>query len=153
MRSYGVELAGNKPRIFVLAFGLFFFLPPWGVFSRWCLTRALISTNKAGITAFDVRIIAIRLVDEWTCTSNTSWSKRFLFYLFLFFPIPVSIFALLFSLPPSRNSDPGSHRRLFIPRYPLRFVPYIFIAIIFQLFLPSSTRVELCLPTLGALSN
>ena len=34
------------------------------------------------------------------------------------------IFALLLSLPPSRNSDPGSHSRLFSPPYPLRFVPY-----------------------------
>ena len=39
------------------------------------------------------------------------------------------------------------------PPSPLRFVPSIFIARRFQLFLPSSTRVELCLPTLGALSS
>ena len=59
------------------------------------------------------------------------------------------------SLPPrlSRNSDPGSHSRLFSPHSPLRFVPCISIARRFQLFLPSSTRVELCLPTLGALSS
>ena len=31
------------------------------------------------------------------------------------FSIPFTIFALLFSLPPSRNSDPGSHGRLFSP--------------------------------------
>ena len=54
------------------------------------------------------------------------------------------IFALLLSLPPSRNSDPGSHSRLFSPPYPLRFVPCNFIGRRFQLFLPSSTRVELC---------
>ena len=36
------------------------------------------------------------------------------FFLF-FFPIPFIVFALLLSLPPSRNSDPGSHRRLFSP--------------------------------------
>ena len=42
-----------------------------------------------------------------------------------------------------------------LPPYPLRFVPCIFIARRFQLFLPSSTRVELCLltHTLGALSS
>ena len=57
------------------------------------------------------------------------------------------------SLPPSRNSDPGSHSRLFCPPPPLRFVPCIFIARRFQLFIPSSTHVELCLPTLGALSS
>ena len=38
-----------------------------------------------------------------------------LFYFFPFFSIPFIIFALLFSLPPSRNSDQGSHSRLFPP--------------------------------------
>ena len=32
-----------------------------------------------------------------------------------FFFIPFIMFALLFSLPPSRNSDPGSYSRLFSP--------------------------------------
>ena len=32
-----------------------------------------------------------------------------------FFPIPFIIFALLVLLPPSRNSDPGSHSRFFSP--------------------------------------
>ena len=31
------------------------------------------------------------------------------------FPIPLIILALLSSLPPGRNSDPGSHTRLFSP--------------------------------------
>ena len=35
--------------------------------------------------------------------------------IFFFFSIPFIIFALLFSLAPSRNSDPGSHSRLFSP--------------------------------------
>ena len=39
------------------------------------------------------------------------------------------------------------------PPSPLRFVPCIFIAGRFQIFLPSSTRVELFLPTLHALSS
>ena len=34
-------------------------------------------------------------------------------HLFFFFLIAFAIFALLFSLPPSRISDPGSHSRLF----------------------------------------
>ena len=38
------------------------------------------------------------------------------------------------------------------PPSPLRFVLCISVARRFQLFLPSSTRVELCLPTLEALS-
>ena len=36
-----------------------------------------------------------------------------------------------------------------LPPSPLRFVLCIFITMRFQLFLPSSTRVELCLPTLS----
>ena len=39
------------------------------------------------------------------------------------------------------------------PPSPLRFAPCTFIAIIFQPFLPSLTRVELCLPKLGVLSK
>ena len=37
------------------------------------------------------------------------------FFFFFFFPMPFIMFALLFSLPPSRSSDPGSHSRLFPP--------------------------------------
>ena len=57
----------------------------------------------------------------------------------------------LYSLPPSRNSDPGSHSRLFSPPTHYGSCLAFVIATRFQLFLPSSTRVELCLPTLGAL--
>ena len=34
-------------------------------------------------------------------------------YIYLFFSIPFVVFALLFSLPPSRNSELGSQSRLF----------------------------------------
>ena len=59
-----------------------------------------------------------------------------------------AVFAFLLSLPPSRQIRgriAGSS-----PPSALWFVPCIFIARRFQLFLPSSTRVELRLPTLGA---
>ena len=46
----------------------------------------------------------------WRCRLE-SWTYFILFY----FSIPLITFALLFSLPPSRNSDPGSHSRLFSP--------------------------------------
>ena len=36
-------------------------------------------------------------------------------FLLFFFPIPFVISALLFSFPPGRNADPGSHSRLFSP--------------------------------------
>ena len=51
------------------------------------------------------------------------------------------------ALPPSSNSDPGSHSG---PSFPLPTTvrAFIFIARRIQHFLPSSTRVELYLPTL-----
>ena len=57
------------------------------------------------------------------------------------------------ALPPTSNSDPGSHsgRSSSLPTSARAF---IFIARRIQHFLPSSTRVELYLPTLlGALSS
>ena len=62
-----------------------------------------------------------------------------------------TIFVLLFCLPPSRNSDPGSHSRLFSP--PPHYGSCLAFLSREELFLPSSTRVELCLPTLGTLSS
>ena len=74
---------------------------------------------------------------------------------FSFFSIPFisSIFALLFYLPPSHNSAPGSHSRLLCPPTHYGSCLAFHIARRFQLFLPSSPRVELCLPTLGAFSS
>ena len=90
---------------------------------------------------------------------------RGVFYLFIFNSIPFILFGLLFVslLHPSRNSDRGSHSTLLAPckvslvasvtpPSPLPFVPCIFIARRFQL-LPSSTRVELCLPTPNSFSQ
>ena len=54
---------------------------------------------------------------------------------------------IFFSLPPTRNSDPGSHCRLFSPP-PATARAFIFIARRFLRFLSSSTRIELCLHTL-----
>ena len=76
-------------------------------------------------------------------------------FLFSFFPIPFVLFALLFSLPPSRNSDPGPHVWQARPPPLLPTTAralHFFFARRFELFLPSSTRVELRLPTLGPLS-
>ena len=66
------------------------------------------------------------------------------FLFFYFFSIPFIIFAhLLLSLLPTRNSDPGSHSRLFSP-LPATVRAFFFIARRFQPFLPSSTRIESC---------
>ena len=73
--------------------------------------------------------------------------------LYAFFSlIPFISVALLFSIPPSRTQILGNIEGS-SPAYPLRFVPSIFVATRFQLFLPSSTRVELCVPTLVCIPN
>ena len=64
-----------------------------------------------------------------------------LFFVLLFLLIPFVIFAHLLSLLPTRNSDPGSHSRLFYS-LPATVRAFIFIARRFQPFLPSSTRIE-----------
>ena len=72
---------------------------------------------------------------------------------FSFLSIP-SFFCwpFLFSFPPSRNSDPGSHSWLFSP-FPTTVRALHFYREKISA-LPSSTRrVELCSPTLGALSS
>ena len=57
------------------------------------------------------------------------------------------------ALPPSSNSDPGSHSGP-TSSLPTLARAFIFIARRSQYFLPSSTRVEVYLPTLlGALSS
>ena len=76
--------------------------------------------------------------------------RVFPFFFFYFRPIHYPRSAL--ALPsPSSNPDPGSHSGASSPS-PLRYASSFFIARVVQHFLPSSTRVELCLPTLlGAL--
>ena len=64
-------------------------------------------------------------------------------YFISFFSIPFIIFALLFPLPPSRNLDPGSRSMLFSAPTHYGSCLAFFFARRFQLFLPSSTRVEL----------
>ena len=65
----------------------------------------------------------------------------------LFFPIPFIAFTLRpsFSLPLLVATQIRGHLAGSSPPSPPRFVPCIFITRIFQLFLPSSTCVELCM--------
>ena len=59
----------------------------------------------------------------------------------IFLKKPSSIFSFLFSLPPRRNSDPGSNSRFFSSSL-LRFAPCNLSRKYFALFLPSSTCVD-----------
>ena len=59
-------------------------------------------------------------------------------------------------LPPSRNSDPGSHSRLFFPPTSTHYgscLAFLSRGDFSSHFLPSSTRIELCLPRLYRLSQ
>ena len=76
---------------------------------------------------------------------STRPGRRRLVYFSSLFSIPFIIFALLF-LSPSYTvvTQIRGHIAGSSPPLPLRFVPCIFIARRSQLFVPSSTRVELC---------
>ena len=96
-----------------------------------------------------VSLFALRRPRDFTL--HTHPEGKHCIYIFFFYPIYYPRTALL-ALPPSSNSDPGSHSG---PSYPLLNTvrAFSFIVRMFQ-HLPSSTRVELYLPTLlGALSN
>ena len=84
----------------------------------------------------------------------SSLKELFFFFHPIYYHRTTSTTTLL-ALPPNSNSDPGSHIGLPSPPSPLRYNnASIFIASRFRHFLPSSTRVELYLPTLlGALSS
>ena len=92
----------------------------------------------------------------WVATASVyvsvfAWrgGKRTVFC--LFFSIPFIIFALLFSLPPSRNSDPESHSRLFPPTHCGSCLAF-FSREDFSSSLGDSRRIVLA-HTLGALNN
>ena len=61
-------------------------------------------------------------------------------YIYLFFSIPFVVFALLFSLPPSRNSELGSHSRLF--SFPTTVRALHFLSDETSAVLPLPTRVD-----------
>ena len=72
---------------------------------------------------------------------------------YTYFLLPIYDPCTTLVLPPSRNSDPGSHRGPFSP-LPTTVQPSILPREEPSIFLPSSTRVECYLPTLlGALSS
>ena len=73
------------------------------------------------------------------------WSSVLLFVSLTITLVSFNIFALLFSLPPSRISDPASQAGSASP-FPLGHAPSFLSRERVQHFLPSSTRVELCLP-------
>ena len=76
------------------------------------------------------------------------YSEVFIYFFHPFYYLRPSILSPSYS----RSSDPGSHSRVYPPPHYGSCLAF-FIARRFQLFLPSSTRAELCLPTLGALSS
>ena len=83
-----------------------------------------VTTANTINVAFGIRVLLCAAAAVFSkMTRYISFSFPFLikhvwyysYDVFTFFSIPFIIFALLFSLPPSRNSDPGSHSRPFPP--------------------------------------
>ena len=93
-------------------------------------------------------LLEFRHTDTWPCDNSFRASviaSQTVF--FFFFLIPFIIFAHLLSLLPTRNSDPGSQSRHF--PLPSRYgTCFHFYREKIQPFLPSSTRIVWCLPTL-----
>ena len=94
----------------------------------------------------DCSWVQVRIV----CSLDRSYDHiqmKFTFFLLSCYPIfyPIYYPRGTLALPPSSNSDPGSHSG---PSFPLPTTvrAFIFIAKIIQRFLSSSTRVEFCVP-------
>ena len=72
------------------------------------------SPPKNGFLRKCVGLIRSPKTKKKCCATQNGLPVAFLFFVFCF-SIPFTISTLLFPLPPSRNSDPGSHSRLFSP--------------------------------------
>ena len=133
----------------------------WAGDARYC---------KGVAPTFFLRLLVIRLCGALcsTTTENMNpvkklkskldeqmpWPREVSFFFpFSFAVHPIYYLHLYFSLSFLVVAQIRGHIAGSSPPFPLRFVPCIFIARTFQLFLLSSTRVELCLPTLGTLSS
>ena len=101
---------------------------------------------KLPVVSFRVLVLGIEVVSIYNINSVC------VFFLFFFSSHLSSSPFFSLSFLRSRNSDPESHSRLFPPTHYGSCLAFFF-ARRFQLFFPSSTRVELFLPTLGALSS
>ena len=71
----------------------------------------------------------------------------------IYISIPFTIFALLFSLPPSRNSDPESNSRLFSPPTHYGSCLAFFSREDFSSFFPRRLASNCAYHTLGAVSS
>ena len=81
------------------------------------------STNVEAVTAATDTLATVCVRNSWLHHQSRI---DVLALALLFRSIPFIVFVLLFSLPPSRNPDPGSHSRLFSTPNPPRFAPCIF---------------------------
>ena len=115
---------------------------PVAIAARYVPVRVIGEVSSINMTSI-IRSAVLRII-------RSGLLRNTLFFSFFF--IPLIIYALHFSLPPSRNSDPESYSSLFFP-LPTTVRAFHFMARRLPPLLPSSTRVELCLPTLGALSS
>ena len=141
-----------------------FSIPTARRFHRMLLTHALalsadhfFSRKSPYEYVHSVIIELVKLILVGTRITYQATGDACIFFFFFFpipfvFPMPLLI-SPFYSLSLLVVTQIRGHIAGSSPPYPLRFVPCIFIARRFQLFLPSSTRVELGLPTPGALSS
>ena len=105
------------------------------------------SCTKSGTRCFPTAVLGIPYHSRRKC------KNRVCVFVFVFFSIPFVIFALLFSLSLLVITQTWGHVAGSSPSSPQRFGPRIFIARRLEPVLPSSTRIELRLPTISALSS
>ena len=106
-------------------------LPPWDEFRR------RVSPKQVGRTPRKCFLWKYIIADVFPVTHRHSVIRVGVCTIPIVEKISLEIcLTIIFSLPPSRDSDPGSHSRLSSPLSPLRFVPCIFIARRFSSFFP-----------------
>ena len=119
----------------------------------WCGTQEpcttyIVSNKRWTLAAFEGNHTIIKqpcLVPDYSC-------RRLSFFLFFFLHWLSSPF--FFSLPPIRNSDPGSHSRLISPPPTTVRALHFYRQMISALSsVVDSRRIVFTLPTLGALSS
>ena len=94
-------------------------------------------------------------MDGWMYGCMDVWMHVcfcFVLFCFVFFSLSLLLSSPFCSLPPSRNSDPGSHSSLFPPTHYGSCLAFLSQEN-FSPFFPFSTRVELHVPTLSALNS
>ena len=115
------------------------------------------NSSKHFIVVFATQVIYFNLsLSDFMLTSQILYySRSYICTTFCFLFKSQVLSCSSFTLPSSRNLDTGLHCRVSSPALLTTVRAMHFMSRRFQslFFIPSSTRVEVCLPTLGAISS